>query len=410
MTRRGLRQAFVDFVAALPGAAVLCLDDPGAAALVAVARHPVTYGTDPRSDYRIDGGRRPSGTGVSVRRCTTPAGASRSPCRPLPGVHNARNATAALAWPTSSGWRSEAAAAALRALPRRGPPLRAARRGRRRRARRQLRPPAHGGGRRTGRRPRRAAGVRVVCCFQPHRYSRTEALVARPSPTPSTTPTCWSSPTSTPPGEAPRPGVTGKLIVDAVLDAHPWRHVVWLPTLDDVTTYLAAALRPGDLCLTLGAGDLTTVPDRVLRLLEASAAVSERAVLEAVAAAARPARAARRAARPADHLPRRWRRRAARPSSRTMPTWRPWPPWSRTPGSTCSSSARAPTCSSPTPASQDWPSCSARGSRPSPSRAAPCTRARRPPCRSSLAGRWLLGSRASSGPSACRAPSGERCA
>ena len=65
-------------------------------------------------------------------------------------------------------------------------------------------------------------------------------------------------------GEPPRPGVTGKLVVDAVLDAHPWKRVAWLPTLDDVVAYLGATLRPGDLCLTLGAGDLTTVPDRVI--------------------------------------------------------------------------------------------------------------------------------------------------
>ena len=60
-------------------------------------------------------------------------------------------------------------------------------------------------------------------------------------------------------------------MVDAVLDAHPWKAVAWLPTLDDVVAYLGTALRPGDLCLTLGAGDLTTVPDRVLALLEARA-------------------------------------------------------------------------------------------------------------------------------------------
>jgi UDP-N-acetylmuramate-alanine ligase len=47
--------------------------------------------------------------------------------------------------------------------------------------------------------------------------------------------------------------------------------VAWLPTLDDVVAYLTAVLRPGDLCLTLGAGDLTTVPDRVRTALEARA-------------------------------------------------------------------------------------------------------------------------------------------
>ena len=108
---------------------------------------------------------------------------------------------------------------------------------------------------------------RVVCCFQPHRFSRTEAL--------------WSTFADAfadadvlaitdvyPAGEVPRPGVTGKLVVDAVLDAHPWQQVAWLPTLDDVSAYLASVLRSGDLCITLGAGDLTSVPDRVLAALE----------------------------------------------------------------------------------------------------------------------------------------------
>jgi UDP-N-acetylmuramate--alanine ligase len=108
----------------------------------------------------------------------------------------------------------------------------------------------------------------VVTVFQPHRYSRTEAL--------------WRDFADAfegsdllvltdvyPADEAPRPGVTGKLLVDAVLDAHGRRSVAYMPTLDDVVGYLHARLRPGDLCLTLGAGDLTAIPDRVLAQLHA---------------------------------------------------------------------------------------------------------------------------------------------
>ena len=50
-----------------------------------------------------------------------------------------------------------------------------------------------------------------------------------PSPTASPTPTCSSSPASTPPARRPGPGSPGKIVVDAVLDAHPWKHVAWLP-------------------------------------------------------------------------------------------------------------------------------------------------------------------------------------
>ena len=74
-----------------------------------------------------------------------------------------------------------------------------------------------------------------------------------------------------PAGETPRPGVSGKLVVDAVLDAHAWRNVAYMPRLDDVENWLAARLHPGDLCLTLGAGDLTAIPDSVIDRLRASA-------------------------------------------------------------------------------------------------------------------------------------------
>jgi UDP-N-acetylmuramate--alanine ligase len=59
-------------------------------------------------------------------------------------------------------------------------------------------------------------------------------------------------------------GVTGKLIVDAVLDAHPRTRMAWLPGRDGLRSWLRTELRPGDLCLTLGAGDLTTLPDELL--------------------------------------------------------------------------------------------------------------------------------------------------
>jgi UDP-N-acetylmuramate--alanine ligase len=104
---------------------------------------------------------------------------------------------------------------------------------------------------------------RVVAVFQPHRYSRTEAL--------------WSDFADAfggadvvvvtdvyPAGEPARPGVSGRLIADAVRGAHPDRDVRYAPTLDEAAGELQRILQPGDLCLTLGAGDLTTLPGRFL--------------------------------------------------------------------------------------------------------------------------------------------------
>ena len=64
-------------------------------------------------------------------------------------------------------------------------------------------------------------------------------------------------------GEEPRPGITGDLLVRAVLDAHPNCSITYLPGRDQVADYLSSILRSGDLCLTMGAGDLTSVPDEV---------------------------------------------------------------------------------------------------------------------------------------------------
>jgi UDP-N-acetylmuramate--alanine ligase len=75
-----------------------------------------------------------------------------------------------------------------------------------------------------------------------------------------------------PSGEPPLPGVSGRLVADAALDAHPWRRLAYLPGRADLVSFLTSELRAGDLCLTMGAGDLTTLPDDLLRLMVSRAA------------------------------------------------------------------------------------------------------------------------------------------
>ena len=52
------------------------------------------------------------------------------------------------------------------------------------------------------------------------------------------------------------PGVTGRLIAAAVADARPGHGVFWLPRFADVLETLPPLLRPDDLMLVLGAGDV----------------------------------------------------------------------------------------------------------------------------------------------------------
>jgi UDP-N-acetylmuramate--alanine ligase len=181
---------------------------------------------------------------------------------PAPGSHNARNAAAALAAAVLVGAPFEAAAAALAGYPgvarrfqHRGDaggvtfvddyahlPAKVA----------AAVAAARGGGWR-----------RVVCVFQPHRYSRTEAL-GRDFATAFDGVDLLVVTDVYGAGEPPRPEVTGKVVVDAVLQARPTMAVAWLPRRDEVVAFLRARLRPGDLCLTLGAGDVTTLADDLL--------------------------------------------------------------------------------------------------------------------------------------------------
>ena len=72
--------------------------------------------------------------------------------------------------------------------------------------------------------------------------------------------------------EAPDPGVTGRLVADAV--PLPPDRVHYVPALADVAAELVRLARPGDLVLTLGAGSVTEVGPQVLDLLSSPPEVS----------------------------------------------------------------------------------------------------------------------------------------
>jgi UDP-N-acetylmuramate--alanine ligase len=65
-------------------------------------------------------------------------------------------------------------------------------------------------------------------------------------------------------GTTPIPGVTGKLLVDAVLDSHPNARVVWLPRRNDLVEFVSQELRDGDVCISMGCGDIASLPTEVL--------------------------------------------------------------------------------------------------------------------------------------------------
>ncbi|MEP6296933.1 MAG: UDP-N-acetylmuramate--L-alanine ligase, partial [Ilumatobacter sp.] len=65
-------------------------------------------------------------------------------------------------------------------------------------------------------------------------------------------------------GTTPIPGVTGKLIVNAVTESDPSKRVVWLPQRQDLIDFVAREARDGDIVVSMGCGDIATLPSEVL--------------------------------------------------------------------------------------------------------------------------------------------------
>lgn len=104
---------------------------------------------------------------------------------------------------------------------------------------------------------------RIVAVFQPNRYHRMAVM----SPDYADAFTAADLVVLTDiyaSGTTPIPGVTGKLVVNAVCEAHPEHRVVWIPRRDDLVEYLARELRAGDLCISMGCGDVASLPSEVL--------------------------------------------------------------------------------------------------------------------------------------------------
>jgi UDP-N-acetylmuramate--alanine ligase len=264
-TEQAYRASFGEFLERIKpgGLLVTSADDPGTVDLTARARalglRVVTFGESAGADYLV--------TNVAVSGMETTLAIRTAARRTagtdlrigVPGHHNALNAAAAFVAAVELGISPARAAGAL---------------ARYRGAARRLEPKGEAGGVQVldtyAHHPTELAadlraareitdGGRVIAVFQPHLYSRTrifatefgaalgladevvvlDVYAAR---------------------EDPEPGVTGKLIADAV----PGGAAHYVAELDDVPKVVAALAEPGDLVLTMGAGDITQAGPLVL--------------------------------------------------------------------------------------------------------------------------------------------------
>ena len=99
---------------------------------------------------------------------------------------------------------------------------------------------------------------RIVCVFQPHRYSRTQSLAdqfatAFDDADVLVVTEVFSA------GETPIPGVTGKTVSSKVQEAGSVGDVCFIAKRKDLVQHLVETCRPGDLLITQGAGDVTAI-------------------------------------------------------------------------------------------------------------------------------------------------------
>jgi UDP-N-acetylmuramate--alanine ligase len=98
---------------------------------------------------------------------------------------------------------------------------------------------------------------RLVAVFQPHLYSRTRALAAGfGAALAAADAVVVLDVYAARERSEDFPGVDGRLVAAAAADAAEGRRVAWLPGFDEARRFLLAAFREGDLCLTMGAGDV----------------------------------------------------------------------------------------------------------------------------------------------------------
>jgi UDP-N-acetylmuramate--alanine ligase len=255
-----LEEAFALVANRVRGPVVGCIDDLGVRRLA--KRAPlIGYGTDPDASWRLadvvhgDGEVRFRlvGPDVSV------------PVRiPRPGIHVARNAAGALALLGELGYDVTAAVGGVAEF---------------------------SGVRRRFEIRSRVAGVtvvddyahhptevaatiasgrlggwrRVMVVFQPHRYTRTAELgPAFGEPLAAADRVIVTDVYSA--GEPPQPGVSGRLVAEAVSAAGG--DVAYVPSVYDVPALLVPELRDGDLVLLLGAGDVNAIADDIAARLE----------------------------------------------------------------------------------------------------------------------------------------------
>lgn len=256
------------------GLAVVCADDPGLLELgQALQKRPgsalvVFYGlTSPAATWTAtDVEPREGGIRFTVVHDGRPLG---SVDLPVPGRHNVSNALGALAVGAHLGVPFATMAAALKGFGN---------------ARRRFQRIAEVGGvlvvddyahhpteiRATLAAAKDNTGRRVLAVFQPQRYTRTAALMEEFAGAFGDADLLVLTEIYSPPGQEPIPGVSSTVLAEKI-KANTGREVHLISDFEAIVRFLLGAVRPGDLVLTMGAGDIYRVAFEIARRLQAGA-------------------------------------------------------------------------------------------------------------------------------------------
>ena len=267
-TFEAITACFAESIERTPGVVVLNADDAGSTDIVRTLANDsrvTTFGWSENSTVRITSVQpQGSGTLVEVRigehayRCTLT----------LRGEHNAMNFAAALAMSVQLGVDPDVACTAAAAF--RGVARRFTERG-------EFRGslliddyahlPAEISATIDAVRSHPALTGRVVAVFQPNRYHRIATMAdsyadcfARADRIVITD--VYAS------GTQKIDGVTGELVVNAIRNAHHDAEVVWAPSREDTVAAVESWIAPGDICVSMGCGDIESFPDDLRGVLQ----------------------------------------------------------------------------------------------------------------------------------------------
>ncbi len=262
-----IKKAFVEFANKVPfyGAVVLCLDDPKVRSIIPeIERRIITYGFTPQAQLR------PADVKTSRLRSSFTVMLEEEELGRVsvdaPGEHNVQNALAAVGIGLELGMPFEKIKRGLKAYS-----------GVFRRfqikydhneimvvddyAHHPTEVKATLGAARKGWKDRR-----IIAVFQPHLYSRTHQLCKEFGSSFFDAETLVLTDIY-PAREKPIEGVSGKLVADTA-KAFGHRDVRYVPRKEDLAQELQAMMRPGDMVITMGAGDIYRYGDQLVDLLK----------------------------------------------------------------------------------------------------------------------------------------------